>query len=362
MSLILWEACRRISWHCRHRTFIRGCACIGRAALVVLLFAHPTNSEDENRSIEVDGLERVYTLMLPDDLGGEKRRPLIFILHGGGGNVERMMAGYGRRLVELAHADGAIAVIPEAPARHWNDGRVFKQAYHQGKLKDDIEFFRKLLKKLKSKYPVDPDRIYFTGVSNGGMMSYRVALEMESEVAAVASLIANLPDPIHNTHQDDEPSAQCPSILIMNGTEDPLMPWKGGAVRAGGKATYGTVVSAAKTHDFWKRRAGCPPASTHSAIPDRAEDDGVTAEKRISRSADSHKEVILITLKGGGHTAPAVEDEAGIVRRRLSERLFGRKCRDFNAADAVWTFLRSHSREAKFGPKHNPESAGVITK
>lgn len=313
--------------------------------LVVARFALPALGDDEKRYIDIDGQERVYTLYLPPDYGPGKKRPLLFILHGGGGDVERMMAGYGQRLVELAHADGAIAVVPEAITSHWNDGREFKQSYHRGRKKDDIGFFRRLLTELKAKYRIDPNRIYFTGVSNGGMMTFRIALELEADVAAIATLVANLPDRIYEKYHSDKPAASCPSVLMMNGTDDQWVPWKGGYVRAFGRSTYGIVVSTPKTYAFWKGRTGCVPPSSKVSIPDRVEDDGVTAEKISCRTADGNKEAVLFTLKGAGHTVATEKEAPGLVRRRISERAFGRECRDFDAPEVIWEFLRSHVRQ-----------------
>ena len=314
-------------------------------ALVSTQVTLPAFGEEEKRSIQVDGLERVYTLYLPPNVGAGRPRPLLFILHGGGGDVERMMTGYGSRLVELAHADGGIAVVPEAIEKHWNDGREFRQSYHRRRKKDDIGFFRRLLGELKAKYSIDPNRIYFTGVSNGGMMTYRVALEMEAEVAAIAAIVANLPDRIYEEYKADKPAASCPSGRMMNGTDDQWVPWKGGEVRALGRSKYGIVVSTPKTYSFWKRRTGCGPSSSQVTIPDRVEDDGVTAEKKSWRTADGDKEVVLITLTGGGHTAPTEMAPPGLLQRKLSERTFGRQCRDFDAPEIVWQFLRLHVRQ-----------------
>src|SRR6202021_3599767 len=86
---------------------------------------------------------------------------------------------------------------------------------------DDIGFLRALLEKIERDYAVDPQRVYFTGISNGGMMSYRVACEVAEQGAAIAPVEGALNVECH-------PTAPV-SVLIFHGTADRLVPFEGGS-------------------------------------------------------------------------------------------------------------------------------------
>lgn len=314
--------------------------------LLLGLLAPPGGAagDDAREFIEFDGVKRYFTVRLPPKMNANAAHPLLFILHGGGGDVERMMAAYGSRLAERAHADGAIAVIPEAIGNHWNDGREFKQSYYRKKKKDDIGFFRILMKELKKRHRIDEGRVYFTGVSNGGMMTFRAALELDGEVAAIAAIVAALPDKLHEKYPPGKDAASCPPVLIMNGTADRWVPWNGGAVRAFGMSNYGSVVSTPLTVDFWVARAAAINNAESSVMPDRAGDDGTTTNISRYRRADGNEAVILYTVVGGGHSVPSMRNDRTRVEVFLAETIFGKQSRDFEAADIVWDFLKGKRR------------------
>ena len=145
--------------------------------------------------------------------------PLVIVLHGaiqGNASAERMSG-----MSALADKEKFVAVYPQGTsmmgnAPTWNAGNCC--GYAQQKNVDDIAFLRALIGKLEKDYSIDAKRIYVTGISNGGMMSFRVACEMADVVAAVA--------PVEGAQNVDcKPSAPV-SVIVFHGTADRLVPFQ----------------------------------------------------------------------------------------------------------------------------------------
>jgi len=182
------------------------------------------------KSIESGGLERTYLVHLPPSYMKGTPTPLLIAFHGGGGDGEGME--------RLTHMDdvsdiaGFIAVYPDGVDRNWNDGRP-----EINPSVDDVGFVRDLLKQLESDYSIDAKRVYATGISNGGFMSYRLALDLDGTFAAVAPVGALMTEQLCRK----PPPASPVSVLLIMGKDDPFVPWSGGDVTADLKKR-GTVV------------------------------------------------------------------------------------------------------------------------
>lgn len=287
------------------------------------------------QEIEHGGLARTYYLRLPAGYGGPGPYPVVFVLHGGGGSAQIMMRMWGRGFNDLADARGIILVYPEGipdepggAKHHWNDGRGDQRwaAHRQGV--DDIGFFSKVIDHVVDRYRGDPKRVFVTGASNGGMMCYRVACELSDKVRAVAAMIANLPPELSECRP-----AKPISVLIMNGTEDPLMPYQGGEITFG-RVKLGKVLSAAETVKFWAARNGLTGPPETSLEPDKDPQDGTRVRRERYPAGANKAEVVFYTIEGGGHTTPG-----GL--QYLPERLIGRTSRDFDAGEVIINFFLS---------------------
>jgi polyhydroxybutyrate depolymerase len=280
-----------------------------------------------SQTLNFKGLERSYTLHVPKNYQAAKAVPLLIVLHGGGGNAERMGNFTGFDL--LSDRDTFIAVYPQAYKKHWNDGRDNGRYDSQKDNVDDVGFIAALIDSLEKKYSIHSKKIYVTGLSNGGMMSYRLGCELSTRIAAVAPVIANMPVHLLEHCQPAVPL----SILMMNGTSDPLMPYQGGQVKLG-KQELGEVISTMQTFNFWKKNNVCGADSVFTSIPDKDQEDGCRAT-RTSFSCSSHTDVILYSILGGGHNMPG-------CKQYLPRSVIGTTCRDFNGADVIWEFLKRH--------------------
>jgi polyhydroxybutyrate depolymerase len=295
------------------------------------------NNELIKRSLQVGNLRRFFWVHLPSGTKLDTPSPLVFVLHGAGGASAKLMSRrYGFNAI--ADRERFIVVYPYGVDGQWNDGRgkTFRHAKDNSSV-DDVGFIDAIINELASEFAVDRQRIYVTGMSNGGMMTYRLGIELGSKLAAIAPMIANIPVNIAN----EKPSSPLP-VLIMNGTDDPLVPWKGGQVRVFG-SEYGEVVSTEQSVQYWLDCNKISSKPERVLLPDTAPSDGCRVELLTYRKEDSPLEVLLYAIRGGGHNIPG----SNTVEM---PRMLGRKCMDINASEIIWEFFKRHARNGTAQP------------
>jgi polyhydroxybutyrate depolymerase len=256
----------------------------------------PALSGSLNRgSMIFDGIKRTYRLYVPRGL--PKHAPLVMVMHGSGENGAqiRLETGYG--FDRLADQHGFAVAYPDSYSFDWNDCSVAGDFAVGGRVVDDAGFLLALADKLFGDLDLDRDKLFATGVSAGGFMSIRLALEAPSRFRAVAAVSANVPAP-ENFKCHPMPGA---SVLLMNGTADPLVPYNGGEVSLIGLFYKGgRVLSSPESARYFAtldRIAGTDEVSAiHGA-------DHEVGEQRIWRG-ETGTEVELVTIAGGGHGMP----------------------------------------------------------
>jgi polyhydroxybutyrate depolymerase len=282
-----------------------------------------TIPRDPKFSIESGGRSRDYFVHLPKNYSASQRWPLIFLIHG------RTGTGPGMERIayfnDFADRNGIIGVYPNGVGRSWADGRGDSPAERDGV--DDVKFFSDMLDKLESTYSVDPARVYAAGLSNGGFMSFRLACDLSARIAAIAPVGATysllLSEHCH--------PARPVSVLEINGTDDPLVPYDGGQVRHG---AGGTVLSAQESVQAWARVDGCSPAPTRDPAPANSSS-GLETRREFYSGCRENAAVALYTVVGGGHTWPG-------GRQYLPAFLIGKTSRDFDADEVIWKFFQAH--------------------
>jgi polyhydroxybutyrate depolymerase len=280
--------------------------------------ARAADDPGERKHITVDGEEREYYVHLAAGFLG---------LHGGGGT--------GAKFDKLAHmnatadAHGFIAVYPQGLGKAWNDGRAINRLKKKA---DDVKFLGELCKRLSSDYAVDEHRIYVTGISNGGFMSMRLAAEMPDVFAAACSVAAGVSDYLAGEHEP--PRAPIP-VMLINGTDDPLVPYEGGDVKVLG-FKRGKVLAAAEGVGWWAKHNGCAVPPVETALPDADPEDGTTA-RRADYAGPDGADAVLVTVEGGGHTWPS-------GWQYLGERLIGKTTYDVDN-EIIWEFFAAHPRK-----------------
>ncbi len=266
-------------------------------------------------TITVDGLERTYEFYAPASVKANQATSLVIALHGGGGQGRGM-----RRLTgfnALADEKGFLVVYPDGLNRQWNDSREFIQGRTQA---DDVAFIRALIAALKHQYSIE--RVFVTGISNGAMMTYRLACELSDQITAAAPVAGNLVK-----GYDCKPSNPVP-LLAINGTTDPLVPYNGGAVAR----KRGDVISTDDTMTIWASNNGCTGDPTEEALPNSDPSDGSRVNKRTYPSCSAP--LVLYRIENGGHTWPGGS-------QYLPKRIIGSVNRDINATQVIWAFFDS---------------------
>lgn len=167
-------------------------------------------SEYGDECIQIDGLYRCWDIHIPDKL--DNKYPLVLDLHGWGDTVEdqKRISGF----ESLADSFGFVVVWPYGLARSWNSGEECCPPASDDEI-DDVNFLRKLIKSVSSKYNIDSNRIYFTGLSNGCAMAQRMAVEASDIVSSVACIALHLLVP---ETQNYSPV----SVMTLFGTKDDL--------------------------------------------------------------------------------------------------------------------------------------------
>ncbi len=286
-------------------------------------------SSEKTGSLMVDGLERTYLLHVPPSYTKNELTPLVIALHGGGSTAEEMTSLTG--FDTLSDREGFIVVYPQGVENHWNDGREIQEYRAHRDDIDDVGFIEALIDHLTEEIAIDKTRIYATGISNGAMMSCRLACELSEEIAAIAMVAGAMPEDFSAYCSPSRPI----SVLLMNGTEDRLILWGGGEIAEGARV-LGRTLSVADTVKYWVDHNGCSSPTT-TWLPDTDREDGTKVRKEVYGQGEEGTEVILYAIEGGGHTWP------GGPQYR-SKRVIGRTCRDIKGSEVIWQFFREHTR------------------
>ena len=307
-----------------------------------------------------EGQTRMYIVHVPPSYRTDRDYPVVFALHGGGGNARSAVGNFG--LKSLADREGFLVVYPEGSAKEvlgkrfatWNAGRCCGPAAEEGV--DDVGFLRQVIERVQRDYYIDPARIYVTGMSNGAQMAYRLACELSDLIAAVVP-VASV-----GTYEDCRPSRPMP-ILHIHGKEDPCARYEGG-ICGGCIAKFLRLMglparrkgrwACASVPDFirgWAQRNGCS-LNTEVEVP--AEGVACTHYLRCPQQAD----VVLCTIQDHGHVWPGRRNYS-LPACRLNPQ--GRMCtawkrvvgpiHPFPGANAwIWKFMREHPHPGKKGP------------
>ncbi len=293
----------------------------------ILLFVSFTSYAQQNIDghIMVNGLQRDYILHLPSHIEKRISLPLVFIFHGGGGNSKQMQRYMG--MDAIADRENFITVYPQGLNKQWNDGREFKESIAAN---DDVKFIEHLLDTLENKEPIDPKRVFATGISNGAFFSIYLSYKLSQRFLAVAPVCGTIPQKIYDQFYPSQPV----SLLLINGTGDPLVPYNGGTVGNRLIGNRGESVSTDKTIDRFISVDKTSATSSIEDIPNDNKWDGCNAIQYTYSNGKDNSKVILIKIINGGHTLPGGS-------QYLPEMIVGRVCRDFNANEKIWEFFKS---------------------
>jgi len=276
---------------------------------------------DSTRTLHYDGLERSYILHVPPGYDGTHPLPVVLVFHGGGGNAENAV-----QLTDFntqADQSAFLVVYPNGTGRlgdrvlTWNGGTCC--GYAQAHNVDDVGFVRAIITDLQSIAAIDTHRIYATGLSNGGIMSYRLACEASDLIAAIG--------PVAGTQniapcEPEEPV----SVIHFHGTNDTHLPYEGGV--GSDSLTGVSYASVQDSIQFWLDYNQCPSTSESE---DFADIHSIAYTHCASGSA-----VALYTIVGGGHAWPGSNGPAWIGGDHPTMTI--------NATSIMWEFFAAHPK------------------
>lgn len=265
-----------------------------------------------NRTMQHDGITRHYTLYIPANYNNTQPCPIVLNLHGYGSDASEQATL--SRMNLIADTAGFIVAYPEGlpdvgGQRQWNSG------YGTGV--DDVGYINRLLDTLAATYAVNQQRIYSTGLSNGGIMSNTLACDLNGRIAAIASVAGTM----SWLQRGNCTTVAAMPVMHVHGTTDIVVPYTGNAGLLG--------VNPLITH--WRGRNGLSATSTTTAYPNIVATDGSNAELIVYETG-SAVPVHLIKVNNGGHSWPG----SGII-------INGNTNMDVDASIEIWHFFQQFS-------------------
>ena len=254
-----------------------------------------------SRTIDVEhgGLARSYILHVPPSYDPTVRTPVVLNMHGYSSSASQEVIF--TDMNTTADARGFVVVYPEGYESSWNAGTCCGEAAADGI--DDVSFLVAVVDDVASRLCVDRDRVYASGMSNGGFMSYRLACEAAGVFAGAAPVAGSLGIP------SCTPSEPVP-LIAYHGTEDSYVDY------AYGQASFEAYATA----------SGCSGTPVHTVYGESYCDvyDSCTGGIRVG----------LCTLAGMDHCWPG-----GPAPRPLCEAFIGAYSEDINANEHMWDFF-----------------------
>lgn len=254
---------------------------------------------DGYAGLRVAELFRLYRLHLPSP-GRTGSLPLVIAIHGATDNAQNFETVTG--LDSIADREGFVVAYPDGRGHLWNAGGPYEE-WLPGV--DDVAFIRTLIDTLAARYPIDRARVFATGHSNGGYMTYRLAHELDDRLVAIApvgasELAVGYPTPVRPV-----------AILHVHALDDTTVP-------ISGKPFYGSAVLPVDSIiGWWRRLQHC------NTSPDTLVSTESTLGRRW-RSADGRGDVVLYTVRSGGHTWFSARDPSGLA-----------------ASELIWSFFKA---------------------
>ena len=264
-----------------------------------------------NETMIHDGLTRSYTLYVPASYTPGTPAPIVLNFHGYTSTAfEQFYYGDFRAIADTA---GFLIVVPMGTldatgTTYWNSG--------WGGTVDDIGFTSALIDEVAATYSVNLDRVYSTGMSNGGFMSYTLACSLSNRIAAIASVTGTM-----NEGQNQTCNAQHPTpVLEIHGTADATVPYNGNLFME----AIPNVLS------YWVNFNNCNTTPVVTDVPNTNLTDGCTAVHYVYSGGTNGVDVEHYKIIDGGHTWPGSLFTVGVTNY------------DFNASKKIWEFFMQY--------------------
>ena len=261
-----------------------------------------------------DGLTRTYRLHTPVGYNADSLYPLVINMHGLGSNA--LEQEFYTAFNDVSDSAGFIVAYPNGINETWNVSGSTGT--------DDVGFISALIDTVNFIYGLDIDRVYATGMSMGGFMSYRLACELSDRIAAIASVTGL------QAFYPCNPDRPLP-VVQFHGTADPIVPY------AGVPATISN----------WVDHNVCPPTPVITDLPDIDTTDNSTVTVSYYGLCDESTEVILYTIVNGEHTWPGSSFIIGVTNQ------------DIKASYEIWDFFNKFTLQGSTGVDQDLEKKRV---
>ncbi len=310
-------------------------------ALALLGFSQTAVSQSVIKTLTHGGLQREYRLYEPAIYDGSESVALVFNLHGYTSTAwqQELYTGF----AAIADTANFILVHPEGTLD--NTGTTFWNTFGSpNETVDDVGFISVLIDSIAAEYNIDMNRVYSTGMSNGGFMSYKLACELSYRIAAIASVTGAMIDPAFLACNPSHPTP----VMQIHGTADPTVPYLGSTGVLGAEAGVA----------YWVDYNNCNTTAIETAVPDINQADGTTADQFVYAGGDEGSSVEFYRINGGGHTWPGAPIDIGVTNK------------DFSASVEIWRFFNQYRLNelvgigeqqvgARFTVYPNPSSGNV---
>ena len=264
------------------------------AAMAVMIFSLPAIADN----INVNGANRNMLVYAPS--GIEKNRPLIIQMHGM--NQDAAYQKNAAKWESIADTARFVVVFPDGQNKAWDISGD-----------KDLNFIKAIINEMYSKYEIDKNRVYVSGFSMGGMMSYHVANKMGDQIAAIA--------PVSGGGGMNSPKRAMP-IMHTHGTTDDVV-------------NYNSTVNTLKG---WVNGQKCS-SNSQKIKPYPTIKSGSAASLEIWSGCTDNVEVRLLTIEGKGHWYSM--DEAVSV----------------NTSVEIWNFVKNYSLD---GSSITPPTPAIV--
>lgn len=285
--------------------------------------------------VEFDGIKREFRYYVPKNFSKDIKHPLILVLHGYNQPIDTIISGYSSMHLK-ADTDGTVIVYPVATGSMEEENLAWNTKYgslgNAGKV-NDISYLAFLIDSFTAKMNCDSDRVYVTGTSMGGAMTYALSCYIPEKISAIAPVIMQMGTALIEKFNNAKPMP----VMIINGSQDPLVPeWGLSGER------FGVVPMVDNIH-YWKNRNKISTAAQVSNLPDLCEEitDKMPTPSKIRKyvwKGPNHNDMIWLNVINGGHWLPGYFDGKAIDPGTFELKMGTWNC-DYDAAVAIYDFF-----------------------
>ena len=279
----------------------------------------PDTEGNISAKVTSNNIVRDFEIHLPNNLSDLQGSPVVFNFHG-----LTSTAAFHKAYTQMdltSDKNGFIVVYPQGlKAQTFFAGFVTQWDTQYGTNTKDVLFVSDMISALYEKYEINLKRVYATGFSNGGFMSFRLACELSYQIAAVAPIAANIPRNQQNACSQE----YSVPIMMIHGTKDPQVPVNGNSFF---ESTLGSI-------EFFTKKYECDSFPIVTDLENMSTTDNSTVELLEYQNCRAESNLKYYRIMEGGHTWPGVPT-------LLSGPSFGSTNQDIDANQLIWDFFEN---------------------